>query len=70
MCDVCTYGQIVLMYINILIFTVLPGADTMVYHKHYEEVQRRSSAALTDRSGAGNYFNASMIIRVPIQPVR
>lgn len=44
--------------------------DTMVYHKNYEEVQRRSSAVLNDHSGAGNYFNASMIIRVPIQPIR
>ena len=43
----------------------------MVYHKNFENVQRRTTAVPTDRSAAAlNFFNASMIIRIPAQPIR
>lgn len=41
----------------------------MRYVSNYQQVERRSSAVLTDHS-APNYFNASMVIRIPFQPIR
>jgi hypothetical protein len=41
---------------------------TMVYAPNYANVQRRANVA-TDHSSVP-YFNASMVIRVPFQPVR
>jgi len=42
---------------------------TMVYTPNYANVQRRASWVPTDHSSVP-YFNASMVIRVPFQPVR
>lgn len=41
----------------------------MLFKSSYENVQRRASHLPTDHA-LPNYFNASLIIRVPIQPVR
>lgn len=41
----------------------------MRYVSSYQQVERRSSAVLTDHS-APNFFNASLVIRVPFQPIR
>jgi hypothetical protein len=42
---------------------------TMLFKSSYENVQRRASFVPTDHA-LPNYFNASLIIRVPLQPIR
>jgi len=43
--------------------------DSMTYRKNFEYVERRVGSVPTDNSTVP-YFNASMIIRIPIQPMR
>jgi hypothetical protein len=52
-----------------MLLRLLSPAVTMVYRSNYEHVQRRAAAVPTDHA-LPSYFNASLTIRVPIQPVR
>lgn len=45
------------------------STDSMVYRKNFEYVERRVGTVPSDNSIVP-YFNASVVIRIPIQPMR
>ena len=66
-CSTCIDRNIALtsiLYNLYALYTV-----TMRYVSQYAQVERRQSAVPSDHS-APNYFNASMVIRIPAQPIR